>query len=133
MMRRAPDSGCGCVVEVHSFSREERGLTLPRLHRALATSGCWTFRCKRCGRQVVYSFEVELGAVLDLYCGLVQSGLELTDLSHHALTELCVLRTHERVLRGGVRLVSVQLNMSFVDLEEEMAGAALITALAEGC
>lgn len=131
MKRQAPDSGCGCVVEVHSFSREELRLTLPRLHKVLVASGCWTFRCKQCGQQtVVYSFEVELGAVLDLYCGLVRSGLELTDLSHHALTELCTLWTHQAALREGIGPVSVQLSMSFVDADEEMAVAPLITASA---
>jgi len=63
-----------------------------------------------------YSFDVELRAVLDLYCGLAQSGLEMTELSHRTLTELCMLRTHERALRAGVRQVSLRLSIRFLGI-----------------
>jgi hypothetical protein len=135
MMQRPPEAdSCGCVVEVHSVSFEERGVTLPRLYKALAACGCWTVSYKRCGaRAVEYSFEVELAATVELYCGLVQTGLEMTELSHRALTELCVLRTHEGALRGSrcltPRVVTVRLMMSFVDLEE-IAVPGVIAALA---
>ena len=107
---------------------------LPRLYKALAASGCWTVRCRRWGRQAVeYSFEVELSAALELYCGLVEAGLELTEVSHRALTELCLLRSHDRALRGAgcltPRLVSVRLMMSFV-AAEEMEVAAVMAASA---
>lgn len=134
MMPRGSDS-CGCVIEVHSVSLEERGLMLPRLYKALAASGCWTVSYKRCGvRSVEYSFEVELAAMVELYCGLAQTGLEMTELSHRALTELCVLRTHERAVREAQcltpRVVNVRLMMSFVDPEEEIAVPGVIAALA---
>jgi hypothetical protein len=134
MMQRASDS-CGCVIEVHSVSLEERGLMLPRLYKVLAACGCWTVSFRRFGaRAVEYSFEVELAAMVDFYCGLAQVGLEMTDLSHRALTELCVLRTHERALRGShcltPRLVSVRLMMSFVDPKEEIAVPGVIAASA---
>jgi hypothetical protein len=57
---------------------------------------------------------VELRSALDLYCGLAQAGLEMTDVSHRALTELCMLRTHERALRAGVRKVRVRLRVSLL-------------------
>ena len=133
MMPRASDS-CGCVIEVHSLSLEERGMILPRLYRVLAGCGCCTVQYKRFGaRAVEYSFEVELAAMMELYCGLAQAGLELTEVSHRALTELCVLRMHERALRGTGSLipcvVAVRLVMSFVDLEE-IAVAGVIAASA---
>jgi hypothetical protein len=135
MMHRAVAAdSCGCVIEVHSVSLEERGVMLPRLYKALAGCGCWTVSYKRCrGWAVEYSFEVELAATVELYCGLVQTGLEMTELSHRALTELCVLRTHEGALRGSrcltPRVVSVRLRVSFIDLEE-IAVAGVIAALA---
>jgi hypothetical protein len=135
MMHRAlAADSCGCVIEVHSISLEERGAMLPRLYKALAACGCWTLSYRRRGaRAVEYSFEVELGAMVELYCGLVQAGLEMTELSHRALTELCVLRSHEGALRSSrcltPRMVSVRLAMSFVDLEE-MAVAGVIAASA---
>ncbi|HEV2575890.1 MAG TPA: hypothetical protein VGU25_01655 [Acidobacteriaceae bacterium] len=61
---------------------------------------------------------MNLSAALELYCGLAQAGLEMTELSHRALTELCMLRTHERALRAGVRVVSVRLRVSFLGMSE---------------
>jgi len=136
VMRPAPNAEtCGCVIEVYSFALEEREVMLPRLYRVLRASGCWTVAYRRCGRHSVeYSFELELGAVMELYCGLVQAGLEMTEVSHRALTELCVLRAHERALRGGggqtPRVVSVRLRMSFVDLQEEAAVPGVVAASA---
>jgi hypothetical protein len=117
MMKPALDSDCGCVIEVHSFSCEKRTLLLSRLYKVFTASGCCVVGCKRRGRRTVeYSFEVNLQAVLDLYCGLAQAGLDLTEMSHRTLTELCMLRTHERALRVGVRLVSMRLRVSFLEM-----------------
>jgi hypothetical protein len=117
MMKPALDSDCGCVIEVHSLSCEKRTLLLPRLYKVFIASGCCVVGYKRRGGRIVeYSFEVNLRAVLDLYCGLAQAGLDLTEMSHRTLTELCMLRTHERALRGGVRLVSVRLRVSFLEM-----------------
>ncbi len=104
MMTPALESEFGSAIEVHSFSCEERRLLLPQLWKVLAAAGCSEIACKRRGRGTAeYSFEVELRSALDLYCGLAQAGLEMTDVSHRALTELCMLRTHERALRAGVQ------------------------------
>lgn len=118
-MRPALESDFGSAIEVYSFSREQRALLLPRVYKALTASGCSVFGRKRRGRRTVeYSFEVNLSAALELYCGLAQAGLEMTELSHRALTELCMLRTHERALRAGVRVVSVRLRVSFLGMSE---------------
>jgi hypothetical protein len=136
MMYRAPaENSCGCVIEVHCVSLEERGALLQRLYKVLAACGCCTVGYKRFGaRALQYSFDLELVAMLELYCGLVQAGLEMSGLSHRALTELCVLRSHEQVLHGArgltPRLVSVRLRMSFVDPEEEAAAGGVIAASA---
>ncbi len=119
MRTPAPDSEFGSAIEVHSFSIEDRKLLLPRLWKMFTATGCSAAICRRCGRRTVeYRFDVELSAVLELYCGLAQTGLEMTELSHRALTELCMLRTHERALRAGVRVVSVRLRISFLQMPE---------------
>lgn len=134
-MHRAPaENLCGCVIEVHGCSLEERAAMSQRLFRVLVTCGCCAVRYKRFGaRALEYSFEVELAAILELYCGLAQAGLEITDLSHRALTELCVLRSHERVLLGTrcltPHVVNVRLMMSFFD-PEDVAVPGVIAALA---
>ena len=119
MMTPGLDSEFGSAIEVHSFSGEARRLLLPRLWKMFAATGCSAAVCQRCGRRTVeYRFDVQLGAVLELYCGLAQAGLEMTEVSHRALTELCMLRTHERALRAGVRVVSVRLRVSFLEMPE---------------
>ena len=135
MHRALAENSCGCVIEVHSVSFENRNVVLPRLHKVMAASGCWTFAYKRRGRQTMeYSFDIELRAVMELYCGLAQAGLEMSEVSHRALTELCVLRRHEQMLGGSRRLtarvVKVRLRMGFVDAEEEMGTAPVIAASA---
>lgn len=105
-----------------------------RLFKVLIACGCCAVRFKRFGaRALEYGFEVELAAVLDLYCGLAQVGLEITDVSHRTLTELCVLRSHERVLLGThcltPHVVNVRLVMSFFD-PEEVAVPGVIAASA---
>ena len=106
-----------------------------RLYRVLAACGCCFVRCRRCAPWAVeYSFEVELAATMELYCGLAQAGLEMTEVSHRALTELCVLRLHERALCAGQcltpRAVNLRLVMNFVDPEEDEAVPGVIAASA---
>ena len=134
MLAQSAES-CGCVIEVHGVSLEERGVILPRLYKVLAACGCWTVGYRRRGARVVeYSCAVELAAMVELYCGLVQAGLEMTEVSHRALTELCVLRTHERVLSASrcltPRMVNVRLVMNFIDPEEEVAVPGVVAASA---
>jgi hypothetical protein len=114
------DGESGCAVELHGFSFERRSVVLGRLHRAFAASGCCTISYRRGGRQrIECSFEIELDAALELYCAMLQSGLELTEASHRALTGVCVLRAHQRMLNGPARLVRVRLVTSFIGLEED--------------
>jgi hypothetical protein len=118
------------AIEVHGFSSEGRAVVLPRLQEVLAASGCWLTASKRGGCSAEYCVEVELAAALELYCGLVQAGVQMTELTHRTLTELCMLRAHRCALDGPPRVVSVRLLMSFVesednfDLPEVMAASA---------
>ena len=118
------------AVEIHGFSWESRSVMLPRLHRVLAASGCWLVRSKRGRRLVEYSVEIELAAALELYSGLIQAGVRLTELSHRVLTELCLLRTHHRELSEAPRVVSVRLVMSFVRFEQEVKMPEVVAASA---
>lgn len=94
---------------------------LQRLHGVLAASGCWLVEYRRRGRRVVeYSFDVALDSVVEMYCGLLHAGVEMTAVSHLAMTQLCVLRRHERALRGSPGVVKLRLVMSFLDVGDEM-------------
>jgi len=133
MHRAIQEDSCGCVIEVHGCSLEERTSLQQRLFKVLMACGCCAVRYKRFGaRALEYSFEVELAAMLEFYCGLVQAGLEMTDVSHRALTEVCVLRSHEQVLCGkrclAARAVCVRLMMSFPDPEIGVPGVIAASA-----
>lgn len=118
----------GSAIEVHGFSCESRTLVLHKLHIALTSSGCWLIGMKRGRRSVEYSsvdyssieyiFEIDLAAALDLYCGLVHAGLQMTELTHRTLTGLCVLRTHENALSNLQRVLRVRLVVRFVEMPD---------------
>src|SRR5579875_960087 len=110
MSRREAEQDCRCVIQVHGFSCEDRNVLLVRLYRAFAASGCWTVGYRRRGRRSVeYSFDLELGQAVELYCGLVEAGLELTESSHRTLTDVCVLRAHQALSHGPSRCVRVRV------------------------
>jgi hypothetical protein len=120
MMTRC-DGEPGCAIEVHGFSLEERSVVLARLQRALVASGCCVINHRRRGRRrIEHSFEIELDAALELYCGLVQAGLEMSERSHRVLTQLCVLRVHGCMLDGPAGRVSVRVVTSFLRVDEEL-------------
>ncbi len=82
---------------------------------------------RRGRRRIECSLEIELDAAMELYCGLMGAGLELTEVSHRVLTEVCVLRAHHRMLSGPPRLLRVRLVTSFIRIDEE---AELFEAIA---
>ncbi|HEY4009854.1 MAG TPA: hypothetical protein VGM11_06860 [Acidobacteriaceae bacterium] len=126
-MTRGGDEERGCVIEVHSVSWEERNVLLARLHRAFVATDCWAVAYRRCGgRALEYSFELELRHALDLYCGLVQAGLEMTSLSHRALTEVCVLRSHQRALDGQRCVMCVRLIVTFPESAEDRGSSVCL-------
>lgn len=121
MTTSSQERDCSGAIEVHGFSCESRMQMLQKLRIALDASGCWLIGAKRRRTSVEYgsveySFEIELTAVLDLYCGLVCAGLQMTELTHRTLTELCVLRTHGQALSNGHRVLRVRLVVGFVEM-----------------
>ena len=110
----------GGAIEVHGFSLESRAAMLPRLQRVLTASGCWLTASKRGGGSAEYCFEVELAAALELYCGLVQAGVQMTELAHRTLTGLCMVCAHGQVLSGHPRVLTVRLMVRFLPAEEEL-------------
>jgi hypothetical protein len=124
----------GCAIEVHGFSFEEQGVVLRRLRRGFVASGCWTVGYRRRARGVEFSLNVGLDAAMEMYCGLVAAGLELTGVSHRVLTELCVLGVNERMSGGRSRRCSRRVNVrivtSFIRVEKEMELWQVIAASA---
>jgi hypothetical protein len=110
-------------VTLHGFSYEERRLVLPMVAEVVGSRGCWLKeRHATSFSQVEFVFEMQLRSALDIYSGLIGTGLELIPASHSKLTSLCTVRRHDDGLRQGrQRLLSLRLEVSFLeDLECEM-------------
>ena len=61
-------------------------------------------------------FEVPLAEIAEFYAALQQAGLQLTPLSHRALTEMCVCRKHLPDC-GNVQVVCIDLHLGTLDEE----------------
>ena len=116
------------VVQVRGSSHQDRRQILPALDAAMHHCGCWVLaRGTLPTSQVELIFEVHLRSAFDLYGALIAAGVELTRDSHAALTGLCTLRRHHPVstlaAMGSYRIVTVRLEVSFLDEDEIEIGA----------
>jgi len=116
------------VVQVRGSSHQDRRQILPALDAAMHTCGCWVLtRGTLPSSQVELVFEVHLRSAFDLYGALIAAGVELTRDSHAVLTGLCTLKRHHPVpalaALGSSRIVTVRLEVSFLDEDEIEIGA----------
>jgi hypothetical protein len=103
-------------LPLQTFSYEDRKIILPALSDAMSRCGCWLLDRRVVSlTQIDFIFEIEQRSILDLYTGLVGAGLELTRASHLALTSLCALTKHASRVAGRLRIVHVQLEVSFLE------------------
>jgi hypothetical protein len=126
----ANQSAGRCVVEIQAYAFGDRRKLFARLQGALAASGCATVMYTKLGRsRMQYNFETDLEAIVDLYCGLVEAGLELTESGHRILTELCARRSHQRRPFGLVfrpEALRIRLVVGFGDACRSEAGAGAL-------
>ena len=103
-------------IEIQGFTYEDRHDVLPGLTAALGRCGGWILdRRTASPTQLEFRVEVQLRAVLDLYGALLEQGVELTRAGHEGLTELCARRKHVRHVAELGQVVSVRLDLSFLD------------------
>jgi hypothetical protein len=116
-------------LDIQSFSYEERHGILPNLTLALADCGGWVLCRKALSASTMeFRLEIQLGSIFDLYVSIVSSGLELTRSGHLALTDLCNCRKNLADAAGLGQIVTVRLEISF--LEEMTLQSLLLTASA---
>jgi hypothetical protein len=104
-------------LDLRGFSYEERQAILPAVTDAIGAGGCWLRERRITGfSQVVFLFEMQLRATLEVYSALIGAGLELTQDTHAELTGLCTVRRHNQRLRDRPgRVLSVRLEVSFLE------------------
>lgn len=103
------------LLDIQSFSYEERHGLLPNLTSALADCGGWVLCRKTLSPSMMeFRLEIQLRAILDLYASIVSSGLELTRSGHLALTDLCNCRYLASAADLG-EVVTIRLEISFLE------------------
>jgi len=103
-------------LNIQGFTYEQRHSLLADLTMAFNNCGGWVLERKTLSpTNMEFRVEIQLLAVLDLYAALVASGIELTRSGHQALTELCTRRKHMRLAAELGHIVSIRLEISFLD------------------
>jgi hypothetical protein len=104
------------LLDIQAFTYEQRHGLIPDLTAAFANCGGWLLERKTLSAtNMEFQIEIQLGAILDLYGAIIATGVELTRSGHEALTELCTRRNHFRRKLELGQIVSIRLEISFLD------------------
>jgi hypothetical protein len=103
-------------LDIQAFTYEDRYGLLPVLTSAFGNCGGWIIERKTLSpTNMEFRIEIQLRSVLDLYAGIIASGVELTRAGHEGLTELCSRRKHLRVSAELGQIVAIRLEINFLD------------------
>jgi hypothetical protein len=112
--------------ELRGYSFVDRQEILPTLTAAFSHCGGWVLERKAISATTMeFSIEIQLQAIVELYASLVAAGLELTRATHDTLTALCVSRKHIALSPQRRCLISIRLELNF--LEDMTLHALLMT------
>ena len=83
---------------------------------AMASCGCWLLERRELPPNVTeLRFEVLLRSVFELYSGLLSCGVELSRDSHTRMKSLCTVRDHNPHRARRRRVLTVRLELIFMD------------------
>lgn len=103
-------------LNIQAFTYEQRNGLLADLTTAFAGCGGWIVERKTISpSNVEFRVEIQLCAILDLYAAIIAAGVELTRPGHDALTELCTRRKHLHLTADLGQIVTIRLELSFLD------------------
>jgi hypothetical protein len=103
-------------MDIETYSYAERRVIFPAITEALEFCGCWLLdRRPLSFTQVEFRFELPLRTVVELYAALIAAGLELTRTSHEELITLCTLRQHQDYPSCLPGVITVRLEVSFLE------------------
>lgn len=106
-------------VHLRGHSFDDHRKLVPALLNSMATCGCWvTEQRPLSATQTELSFEVQLRSVYELYSGILSAGLELTRDSHMRMSSLCNVRDHNPRQAKRRRIITVRLEISFLEQHE---------------
>ena len=103
-------------IDIQAFTYEHRQALLDDLTTVVCNCGGWIVDRKPLSpTNMEFHIEVQLRAILDLYAGILGTGVELTRPGHENLTELCTRRKYRRITAVLGQIVSLRLEINFVD------------------
>jgi hypothetical protein len=103
-------------LDIQGFTYEQRHGLLSVLTVAFGNCGGWVLERKTLSpTNMEFRVEIQLGSVLDLYAGIIATGVELTRSGHEGLTELCTRRNHLRTVVEAGQVIAIRLEISFLD------------------
>lgn len=113
------------TLHIQSYSYDDQRVVFPSLARTVTSCGGVVVNRKTVSPSAFeVCVEVALCDVLELYSGIVASGLELTRSGHLRLTEMYLYSKHNSLVDQD-QMVAVYLEVSF--LEEATLHALLMT------
>jgi hypothetical protein len=103
-------------LDIQAFTYEQRHGLLPDLTTAFSNCGGWILERKTLSpTNMEFRVEIQLQAILDLYAAIVSTGVELTRSGHETLTELCTRRKHLQLAAELGQIVTLRLEINFLD------------------
>lgn len=103
------------VFDIQGYSYEPSEGLLRNLNRAFVANGGWILdRRPISNTNYEFTLEIELRFVIDLYAGIIASGVELTRANHMALTDLCTCKLHTRRSQELCQIVGLRLEVCFL-------------------
>ena len=104
------------TLDLQGYSYLDRQGLLPTLITSFTHCGGWVLERKTISAtSMEFRIEIQLHGIVELYSSLVATGLELTRGTHATLTALCNSRKHIGRSHQPGRLVSIRLELSFLE------------------
>jgi hypothetical protein len=113
------------LIELRGRTYEDHREVLPVLLDTMAGCGCWLLEQRVVSPIATeLSFELQLRSVFELYSGLLSSGVDLSRDSHTRMKSLCTVRDHNPHRSKRRRILTVRLELIFMDDIDSSPGLA---------
>jgi len=120
-------TGDSSPIDLRGHSYDDHRSIVPALLDTMAACGCWVLDQRALSpTQTELRFEIQLRSVFELYSGLIAAGVELTRDSHTRLTVLCTLRDHNPRHAKRRRVITIRLELSFLEEQASHAGGIVV-------
>jgi hypothetical protein len=104
------------AISLRGHSYEDHRHIVATLVESMASCGCWMVEQRALSPTTTeLRLDIQLRSVFELYSGLVCSGIELTRDSQTVMANLCTVRNQNPRKAKRRRVLSVRLEVSFLE------------------